>query len=432
MSEGPGNLAIVAAGYPEEMNAFINSNPGLKSRFAHFFRFPDYMPDELMKIADLGLKHRGLKMTNPSREFLFTKLTQAFRKRDKSFGNARYAMSLVDEAKMNMALRLVKQDNTESLDNDVLSTIQLEDIQKIFIGNNTQKLAFEIDSALLKDALSELNELIGLGSVKDEVQDLVKLVKYYREIGKDVLNQFVLHTVFTGNPGTGKTTVARIYAKIFKALGIIERGHLIECDREALVAGYTGQTAIKTSQIVDQAIGGVLFIDEAYALVQSANDEFGKEAINTLLKRMEDNNKDFIIIAAGYPDNMTEFLKTNPGLKSRFEKTINFEDYSPLELLEIAEIMLKKEDLTLEASAKTKLQTHLEELFETRDKYFGNAREVRKIIQQTVRDHNLRMADIPKEKRTMEQITTVSIDDLNHLQSINPNTSGSRPIGFSI
>lgn len=430
MSEGPGNLAVIAAGYPEEMNAFINSNPGLKSRFAHFFRFPDYIPDELMAIAELGLTQRELKMTDPAREFLFTKLTQAFRKRDKSFGNARYSMSLIDEGKMNMALRLVKQDDTETLAEDVLSTIQLEDVQKIFLQGKSKKLEIEIDTALLKDALNELNELIGLSNVKDEVQDLVKLVKYYHEIGKDVLNQFVLHTVFTGNPGTGKTTVARIYARIFKALGIIERGHLIECDREGLVAGYSGQTATKTSRVIDQAMGGVLFIDEAYALVQGNNDGFGMEAINTLLKRMEDNNKDFIMIAAGYPDNMNEFLRTNPGLKSRFEKTIHFEDYSPEELMEIAEIMFKKEDLVMEPSAKSKLQVHLQESFEARDKFFGNARVVRKIVQQAVRDHNLRMADMSKDQRTMDHITTITVEDFRKLDLSKPKVSGTRPIGF--
>lgn len=432
MSEGPGNIAVIAAGYPEEMNAFINSNPGLKSRFAHYFRFPDYIPDELLQIAELGLKQRGLEMTPSSKEFLFTKLTQAFRNRDKSFGNARYAMSLIDEAKMNMALRLVKMENTESLGDDVLSTIQLEDIQKIFLQTNANKLDIQIDTALLKDALNELNELIGLSNVKEEVFDLVKLVKYYREIGKDVLNQFVLHTVFTGNPGTGKTTVARIYAKIFKALGIIERGHLIECDREGLVAGYSGQTAIKTSQVIDRSMGGVLFIDEAYALSEGNNDGFGMEAINTILKRMEDNNKDFILIAAGYPDNMNEFLRTNPGLKSRFEKTILFQDYNPNELMEIAEILLRKEDLVLEASAKSKLELYLKDRYANRDKFFGNARAVRKVIQQTIRDHNLRMADMPAENRTMEQITTITIEDLDKLILELPKSSGSRPIGFSI
>lgn len=434
MSDGPGNIAIVAAGYPEEMSGFINSNPGLKSRFAHYFKFPDYLPTELMDIAELGLKSRALEMEEDAKGYLFTKLTQAFRGRDKSFGNARYVLSIVDEAKMNMALRLVKRKDTEQLDDTILSTINLEDVQKIFLSNQQKNLSLQIDQALLREALDELESLIGMENIKTEVQDLVKLVKYYREIGKDVLNQFVLHTVFTGNPGTGKTTVARIFAKLFKALAIIERGHLVECDRDDLVSGYTGQTAIKTTQTIDRAMGGVLFIDEAYSLVQGANDNYGMEAINTLLKRMEDDSKEFIVIAAGYPDNMEQFLKTNPGLKSRFEKTMNFEDYTPEEMLSIADMMFKKEDLIIDESARQEVYNYLKAIHANRDKYFGNAREVRKMVQEVVRDHNLRMADLSSDQRSMEMITTITPEDLDHIrkQEKLDQNDGGRPLGFQI
>lgn len=434
MSDGAGNLAVIVAGYPDEMSGFINSNPGLKSRFAHYFNFPDYLPTELMEIAELGLKNRALQMDDAAKEFLFTKLTQAFRGRDKSFGNARYVLSIIDEGKMNMALRLVKRKDTEELEDEILSTIALEDVQKIFLSNQQKNLSLQIDQALLREALDELESLIGMENIKTEVQDLVKLVKYYREIGKDVLNQFVLHTVFTGNPGTGKTTVARIFAKLFKALAIIERGHLVECDRDDLVAGFSGQTAIKTTQTIDRAMGGVLFIDEAYSLVQGNNDAFGMEAINTLLKRMEDDSKEFILIAAGYPDNMSEFLKTNPGLRSRFEKTLHFEDYSPDEMLLIADMMFKKEDLTIDQPARQEVFNYLKAIHSTRDKYFGNAREVRKMVQEIVRDHNLRMADLTSDQRTMEMITTITQEDLEHIRKHEDldHNEGGRPLGFQI
>lgn len=430
MSDGPGDLVVLTAGYPEEMNKFILSNPGLKSRFAHYFRFPDYVPEELMEIADLGLKKRSLTMTDEAKDFMFTQLTKAYRGRDRSFGNARYVMSLVDEAKLNLALRLVKENELNELADDVLSTIQLEDVQKIFSGSSHKALNFKIDEVELHAALSELDGLIGIENIKNEIRDLVKLVKYYHEIGKDVLNQFVLHTVFVGNPGTGKTTVARIFARVFKALGIIERGHLIECDREALVASYTGQTAPKTAGVVDSAIGGVLFIDEAYSLKLGDHDEFGAEAVNTLLKRMEDRNKEFIVIAAGYPDNMKEFLQSNPGLNSRFERTIMFNDYSAEELMQITLMMFEWEGLILTDEVRELLLAHFEGVVNSEKKFFGNGRYVRNLVQSIVRDHSLRMAMMDASERNGSTITTITEEDLRSLSRLSTESSKRRTIGF--
>ncbi|MFT5859382.1 MAG: SpoVK/Ycf46/Vps4 family AAA+-type ATPase [Flavobacteriaceae bacterium] len=431
MSDGPGNLIVVCAGYPAEMSAFINSNPGLKSRFSHFFHFPDYMPEELMAIADLGFSQRQLSVTDDAKELLFKQLTKSFRARNRSFGNARFVMSVVDESKRNMALRLMKAENTEKLTAEELSQVVKSDVQEVFATSHTKKLQLQVDNEMLKVALHELDSLIGMDNVKTEIRELVKLVTYYREIGKDVLNQFVMHSVFTGNPGTGKTTVARIFAQIFKALGLIERGHLVECDRESLVAGFTGQTAIKTAKIIDQAMGGVLFIDEAYALVNGNNDSFGHEAVQAILKRMEDNKTSFIVIAAGYPRNMHEFLSANPGLRSRFEKTITFEDYSPKELLDISIYMMDLENHLFDEEALTRLNVCLTEAFDCRDEHFGNARFVRKIVQQTIRDHNLRLADVPSLERSLEMIETITLEDLRNLPD--PTTAGGtsrKIIGF--
>ncbi len=429
MSDGPGNLVVIVAGYPKEMTAFIESNPGLKSRFNHFFHFPDYLPEELSEIADLGFKKLELTIEQDAKNLLDQQLIKAFRSRDRSFGNARYVMSLVDESKMNMGLRLMKDEKLDDLSKEDLSTVTLDDVQDIFIQPQSKKLKLAVDNELLRLGLHELDELIGMEPVKNQIRELVKLVTYYREIGKDVLNQFVMHTVFTGNPGTGKTTVARIFAKIFKALGLIEGGHLIECDREALVAGYSGQTATKTAAVIDRAMGGVLFIDEAYALVNGPGDSFGMEAIQTILKRMEDRKTSFIVIAAGYPDNMHQFLHANPGLRSRFEKSIHFEDYNAEELLKIAEYMLSIENYKLSNEARTRLTEYLTTAFDNRDKHFGNARFVRKTIQQISRDHDLRLADIPAEKRTLKMIEEITLEDLKNL--IDKSDLGGTPtIGF--
>ena len=430
MSDGPGNLIVVVAGYPDEMSEFIQSNPGLKSRFSHYFHFPDYLPEELMEIANRGFDSRDLNVTDEAREVVAKQFTKAFRSRTRSFGNARFVMSVVDTAKRNMALRLMKQENTEELSLEELSSVTKDDVQRVFLQSSTQKLKLKVDNELLREAMRELDELIGMDNVKTEIRELVKLVSYYREIGKDVLNQFVMHTVFTGNPGTGKTTVARIFAKIFKALGLIERGHLVECDREALVAGYTGQTASKTASMIDKAMGGVLFIDEAYSLVNGPNDSFGMEAIQTILKRMEDNKTSFVIIAAGYPDNMHEFLEANPGLRSRFEKTIHFGDYTPKELLAISEFMFDNENHTLNEEAKSQVLQCLQESVDGRDKHFGNARFVRKITQQTIRDHNLRLADVPSGDRTMEMIEMITSEDMKNLPQPESTDNSRGTIGF--
>ncbi len=430
MSDGAGDIMIVMAGYPNEMNEFLSSNPGLKSRIQQHYNFPDYLPEELIQIADFTLDKQKLKMTDDAKDYLLKKITLAYRERDESFGNARYVNSLISGAKLNMASRLIKHPNTEKLSDTELSTITLVDVQELFIQEKAKKAVLPVDENLLKSALSELNELIGMQSVKQEIKDLVKLVKYYKEIGKDVQNQFVLHTVFTGNPGTGKTTVARIFAKLFKALGILERGHLVEVDRSDLVANFVGQTAPKTNAVIDQAQGGVLFIDEAYALANQSDNDFGKEAISTLLKRMEDSSKDFILIVAGYPHNMDDFLNSNPGLRSRFEKTLKFEDYSVDELLEILELMLFKDDLTLNNEAKIKVKSIIEAMLEQKSVHFGNAREVRKMAQQISRDHNLRLADMSKDERTTQQITTITAEDVDADKFISNDNQQNGGIGF--
>jgi SpoVK/Ycf46/Vps4 family AAA+-type ATPase len=411
MSDGPGDLAIIMAGYPEEMQHMLQSNPGMKSRINLIYHFPDYTPQELMEILELKARKKGVVFSPEAKEFIYKQLVEMYRNRDRTFGNARLVTSLVEEAKMNMGLRIVQQPSRE-LSKEALETILLEDVKGIFGKQQAKKPDIPIDEELLLDAMQQLNALIGMENVKNEIYELVKLVRFYRESGRDVLNKFSMHMVFTGNPGTGKTTLARIIAQIYKALGILERGHLVECDRQSLVAAYVGQTAIKTKQKIEEAIGGVLFIDEAYALSAKSEQDYGKEAIEVLLKQMEDRRGEFVVIVAGYPDNMHEFLHANPGLLSRFDMTIHFDDYNVEELYAIAVSMFEREGLQLDLAAQQQLRSYLEHLYRTRNKYFGNARSVRKVVQQVVRNQHLRMASLPKEARTPEVLATVTIEDL--------------------
>ncbi len=428
MSDGKGDIAIMAAGYPKEMENFISFNPGLKSRFKYFFHFEDYLPEELLQIADYACEKRHVQLTASARIAVKKMLIEAFRGRDKSFGNARYSYSLIDEGKMNLGLRLMKYPNVRELPNIVLSTIEERDIDHIQTAKHKRKIDLEIDEQLLRETLTELNALVGLNQIKNEVNELVKLVRYYRETGKDVLNKFSLHTVFTGNPGTGKTTLARIIGKLYKALGLLERGHIVESGRDGLVAGYIGQTALKTKEKIDLALGGVLFIDEAYALSDGGQNNYGKEAIEVILKNMEDLRGKIAVIVAGYPENMDNFLRSNPGLKSRFDRTMHFHDYAPKTLAKIAKYMLNSENLEPDKEAETVLMAHLQKLYNRRDKYFGNARTVRKITEQAIKKQHLRMASMPAEERSDTIMKTLTKQDLDSVFKEDIPKSGS--IGF--
>jgi SpoVK/Ycf46/Vps4 family AAA+-type ATPase len=430
MSDGDGDLSIIVAGYPEEMDTFLESNPGLKSRFNMHYDFPDYTPQDLMLIAEYTAQKRAIVFNAEARELMYKKLVDSYRERDKTFGNARYVNSLIDESKMNMGLRIMQNDNPAELSKEDLSTITALDIQKIFLSKNRNIADIPIDEDLLKSALNTLHSMIGLTNIKNEIDELVKLVRFYKEIGKDIRQSFSLHSVFTGNPGTGKTTVARLLAQIYKALGILERGNLVECDRQDLVGGYVGQTALKTTEIINKAMGGVLFIDEAYALSEGGENDFGKEAIETILKRMEDNRGDFVVIVAGYTANMKRFLESNPGLHSRFDRTYHFEDYSAIELFDIAVKMLAGNSIQADAKALDHLKAYMEFLSQTRNTFFGNARNVRKTIEEAIKNQHLRLAKIDPAMRTADMIHELTLEDVEEFKIDFTAIPGKTSIGF--
>ena len=434
MSNGPGDLAVIVAGYPKEMNHFMDSNPGLKSRFKLYFEFTDYLPQEMSAIAEYAAAEKSVKLTREAKRKIDELITHSFRERDKTFGNARFVFDLIEEAKINLGLRVMAYEMPRSLDKSKLETIELKDVEKIRIKRPRTIPHIPVDEPLLNEAILELDRLIGMESVKKQIKELVRLVRYFRQTGKDVLNSFFLHTVFVGNPGTGKTTVARILTKIYKALGVLERGHMIETDRQGLVAGYVGQTAIKTAEKIDEAMGGVLFVDEAYALSMKsggAHGDFGDEAIQTLLKRMEDNRGEFFVFAAGYPDNMEAFLKANPGLNSRFDKVLKFEDYSPADLSLIAKLMLEEDGVKITQRAVNQLDTYLAFLHKYRDKFFGNARDVRKVVSEAIKNMNLRLAEIPVADRKEAEMNVLTFEDVQDFKAdTNSFTFNKKRIGF--
>ena len=276
-----------------------------------------------------------------------------------------------------------------------------------------QKAEKEAKEQRVAKLLDELNQLVGLDNVKEEVRSLVNLIKVrrMREEYKLPAMDMSYHMVFTGNPGTGKTTVPRLVARIYRELGILSEGQLIETDRSRLVAGYVGQTAINVREVVEQAIGGVLFIDEAYALVSpDTTNDYGSEAVDTLVKMMEDHRDDLVVIVAGYREEMEQFLRSNTGLISRFNKFITFEDYSEQQLLEILTVMAEQAGMVVEDTAVKKLGLYLASMNEQERRDFGNARGVRNVFERMIVNQANRIVLL--EEPTKEQLITLTAQDV--------------------
>ena len=270
-----------------------------------------------------------------------------------------------------------------------------------------------INPVLDTDPYEELEDLIGLDNVKQEVKSLANFVKLQKQRQEKGMKtpKMSYHLVFTGSPGTGKTTVARIVARIYKDLGILKTGHTVETDRSGLVAEYVGQTATKTNAIVDSALNGVLFIDEAYALVpENASNDYGQEAISTLLKRMEDDRDKLVVIIAGYTNEMKRFIDSNPGLQSRFNRYINFPDYTAKELVRIFHMYMKKNQYTISDEADEMLKEKLDYAVEHKDRNFGNARYVRNVFEKSIQMQANRLEG--KSNLSDRELTEITASDL--------------------
>ena len=297
-------------------------------------------------------------------------------------------------------------DDEESSETTDESTPKTEQVEK--------KDSVIVNEPLEGDPYKELDELIGLESVKKEVRSLANFVKLQKQREAQGLKtaKVSYHLVFYGSPGTGKTTVARIVGRIYKDLGVLKRGHTVETDRGGLVAKYMGQTAMKTDTVIQQALDGVLFIDEAYALVPESGNgsDYGQEAIATLLKRMEDHRDRLVVIIAGYKDEMQRFIDSNPGLQSRFNRYIDFPDYSSKELAEIFKMYMKKNQYTLADGAEEYLKERFDYAVEHKDRNFGNARYARNVFEKAIQQQANRLAD--QSNLSKRQLTELTVEDL--------------------
>ncbi len=330
---------------------------------------------------------------------------------DKSLGNSIIIGSFVAAA----LLTIFIPDDNKKDDTDYSKDKMEEVLEQEKRGLNQSEATNQgvaVSETLEGDPYEELNSLIGLEDVKKEVKSLANFVRVQKQREKQGLKSVSMsyHCVFTGNPGTGKTTIARILARIFKDLGVVKKGHLVETDRSGLVAEYVGQTAVKTNAVVDSALGGVLFIDEAYALTDKKGGDYGDEAISTLLKRMEDNRDNLIVIVAGYTNEMKRFVESNPGLQSRFTRYIDFPDYSSDELFDIFKMRMNKYSYKLDADAEQYLRKDLANTVAHKSRNFGNARYVRNLFEKAVSNQANRIAS--QNNLSTEELSRITLDDI--------------------
>ena len=403
MEDDRDRLIVIAAGYTDEMRDFLDANSGLRSRFPRMIEFADYTAPELAAIFRSMAKKNEFALAPDLDAGLDAAIAKLTAKRDRTFGNARFVRQLFEDATARQATRLAE---SGELDAEALKTLAFADLSA---GERKE----DIRAPKIDDVLAELDSLVGLQPVKDEVRRLVATVranKLRAEKGLENNVTMSYNFVFTGNPGTGKTTVARILGKAFRALGVLERANFVETDRSGLVAKYEGQTAAKTNKLIDSAAGGILFIDEAYQLNQGENDQYGAEAVATLLKRMEDARGSMVVIIAGYKEEMKRFMAINSGLESRFNRTVEFPDYSAKELAEVYRSMARKAKYRLSDDTERWLLPYISMLTEKRDKNFGNARWARNLFEKSVERQSLRVTELPDP--SAEELVTIRLKDL--------------------
>jgi SpoVK/Ycf46/Vps4 family AAA+-type ATPase len=409
------DLIIILAGYEKQMESFLGSNPGLASRFATRLKFPSYTPAEMMSLADSVLERRGEELDRDARPTLFRLLEEVDRRRiTDDLGNGRFVRSLLEKAGQARDVRVMSV--TSDPAPQELVTVRAGDLERAYTELTSRLRGYE-DTPTVEGAIAELDELVGLEPVKQQVRSIAAQLRVAKMRDTHGLTSQppAMHFVFTGPPGTGKTTVARILGRIFAALGLLVRPEVVEAHRADLVGEHLGSTAIKTNKLIDSAMGGVLFVDEAYSLHNegySGGDAFGAEAVQSLLKRAEDDRDRLVIVLAGYPEDMDRFLRSNPGLGSRFGTRVTFPSYKPEDLVRIAVLLAEQAGDMFDPGAIEALGSIFTQACEAgRIDELGNGRFARSLFERACACRDVRVVRLG-DQATAQDLTTLIAPDV--------------------
>jgi len=407
LEDDRGKFVCIVAGYTDQMHDFIDSNPGLKSRFTQTIHFDDYTPDELTQIFLNLATARKYVVDENTKGAIHRQFEQLYLRRDKNFGNARDARRIFDEAIEKQSQRLVSLMSNPDF--------REEDMYKLTPAD--LPMAQSESARPLDEVLNELDDFIGMRSVKNAIRRLAvqsMFMKQRAAMGAGKVQQMAMNFILTGNPGTGKTSIARKMGEVLQAMEILPTSRVIEASRATLVGKYMGETPKIVNSMCDKAMGGILFIDEAYTL-SDQNDQYGKEAIDTLMKRMEDDRGKFVVIAAGYQDKMEEFLMMNAGLASRFTHKLHIDDYNEDELLAIFKKMAQKEQYTVSPPAEFKVLDVICKMLVNKNENFGNAREMRNLLDATIQQLSIRVSEMPPQEVTKETYQLILPEDIKEI-----------------